>query len=144
MSDPARDIDNLAVLLLGLSLLEDDYLGGLGSRGGGKIAFHRRLHRLMLSMPEDPPLVGAAGRQPRPCEHGPLLFAQACPGGHRLDALLDAQLVKARQTRRLFHRLLREFQRTRAGPGPSHDIDSGQNRAKACATLDTGPRKSCG
>lgn len=36
--DPARDIDNLRVLAEGLQLLEDDYLGGLGSRGSGKVA----------------------------------------------------------------------------------------------------------
>jgi len=37
--DPQRDIDNLKVLVEGLKLLEDDYLGGLGSRGSGKIVF---------------------------------------------------------------------------------------------------------
>jgi CRISPR-associated protein Csm3 len=35
--DPERDITNLEVVLLGLKLLEDDYLGGLGSRGSGKV-----------------------------------------------------------------------------------------------------------
>ena len=34
-----KDIDWLAVLLDSLQLLEDDYLGGSGSRGSGKIAF---------------------------------------------------------------------------------------------------------
>lgn len=34
-----RDIDNFAKLILGLQLLEDDYLGGLGSRGSGKVVF---------------------------------------------------------------------------------------------------------
>ncbi len=37
--DPKRDIDNLSVLVQGMQLLEDDYLGGLGSRGSGRIAF---------------------------------------------------------------------------------------------------------
>jgi CRISPR-associated protein Csm3 len=32
-----RDIDNLKTLIDGLLLLEDDYLGGLGSRGSGKV-----------------------------------------------------------------------------------------------------------
>lgn len=36
--DPQRDVDNLRLLLEGMQLLEDDYLGGLGSRGSGKVA----------------------------------------------------------------------------------------------------------
>lgn len=35
----ARDIDRLATVIEAMQLLEDDYLGGLGSRGSGKIAF---------------------------------------------------------------------------------------------------------
>ncbi len=35
--DAARDVANLKVLVEGLQLLEDDYLGGLGSRGSGKV-----------------------------------------------------------------------------------------------------------
>lgn len=35
----AKDVNWLAVLLDGMELLQDDYLGGLGSRGSGKIAF---------------------------------------------------------------------------------------------------------
>ena len=34
-----KDIENLKVLLKGMRLLEDDYLGGSGSRGYGKIKF---------------------------------------------------------------------------------------------------------
>lgn len=37
--DAKRDIDNLATLVRGMALLEDDYLGGLGSRGSGKVSF---------------------------------------------------------------------------------------------------------
>ncbi len=37
--DLNHDIDWLAVLLDGMQLLEDDYLGGMGSRGSGKIVF---------------------------------------------------------------------------------------------------------
>jgi len=33
------DADNFIVVLEGLRLLEDDYLGGLGSRGSGQVAF---------------------------------------------------------------------------------------------------------
>ncbi len=35
-----QDIDNLRLLLKGMRLLEDDYLGGSGSRGYGKIKFY--------------------------------------------------------------------------------------------------------
>ena len=35
--DPEKDILNLKTLVEGLQLLEDDYLGGLGSRGSGKV-----------------------------------------------------------------------------------------------------------
>ncbi len=35
--DVQQDVENLAVLLEGLKLLEDDYLGGLGTRGSGKV-----------------------------------------------------------------------------------------------------------
>jgi CRISPR-associated protein Csm3 len=34
-----KDIERLSVLLEGLKLVEDDYLGGLGSRGSGKVRF---------------------------------------------------------------------------------------------------------
>ncbi len=36
--DP-KDVERLATVIEAMQLLEDDYLGGLGSRGGGKIAF---------------------------------------------------------------------------------------------------------
>jgi len=36
---PKQDLDMLATLFTGMQLLEDDYLGGLGSRGSGKIRF---------------------------------------------------------------------------------------------------------
>ena len=34
-----QDIQNLAILVEGLQLVEDDYLGGLGTRGSGKVCF---------------------------------------------------------------------------------------------------------
>ncbi|MEI7470454.1 MAG: type III-A CRISPR-associated RAMP protein Csm3 [Chloroflexota bacterium] len=34
-----RDVDNFSKLILGMQLLEDDYLGGLGSRGSGRVMF---------------------------------------------------------------------------------------------------------
>jgi len=39
--DPAEDVDRLAVVFEGMQLLEHDYLGGLGSRGSGKVAFRK-------------------------------------------------------------------------------------------------------
>ena len=35
----AKDVEWLSVLLDGMDLLQDDYLGGSGSRGGGKVVF---------------------------------------------------------------------------------------------------------
>lgn len=37
--DPRKDIERLRTLVEGMQLLEDDYLGGLGSRGSGKVRF---------------------------------------------------------------------------------------------------------
>ncbi|MBW7886398.1 MAG: type III-A CRISPR-associated RAMP protein Csm3 [Caldilineaceae bacterium] len=37
--DPVADVARLKTLVEGLQLLEDDYLGGLGSRGSGKVRF---------------------------------------------------------------------------------------------------------
>ena len=37
--DPAKDVRRLRTVVEGLQLLEDDYLGGLGSRGSGKVRF---------------------------------------------------------------------------------------------------------
>ncbi|HDQ34946.1 MAG TPA: type III-A CRISPR-associated RAMP protein Csm3 [Chloroflexi bacterium] len=38
VGDPQQDVAHLKTLIAGLQLLEDDYLGGLGSRGSGKVA----------------------------------------------------------------------------------------------------------
>jgi CRISPR-associated protein Csm3 len=35
--DPVKDVQRLKTLVEGLQLLEDDYLGGLGTRGSGKV-----------------------------------------------------------------------------------------------------------
>lgn len=37
--DPLRDLNHFDTVLMGLSLLEDDYLGGAGARGSGRIQF---------------------------------------------------------------------------------------------------------
>ncbi len=42
-SDAAQDIARLRTVIEGLQLLEDDYLGGQGSRGSGKVRF-RNIH----------------------------------------------------------------------------------------------------
>jgi CRISPR-associated protein Csm3 len=44
--DARADVDRLNTVLEGLQLLEDDYLGGLGSRGSGKV----RLTRIRLAV----------------------------------------------------------------------------------------------
>lgn len=44
--DPERDVRHLATLVEGLQLLEEDYLGGLGSRGSGKV----RLRDIKVSL----------------------------------------------------------------------------------------------
>ncbi len=35
--DASKDVDNLKTVLAGFQLLEDDYLGGQGTRGAGKV-----------------------------------------------------------------------------------------------------------
>lgn len=45
-----KDLERLGVILEGMQLLEDDYLGGLGSRGSGKVAFTN----IQVSFREDP------------------------------------------------------------------------------------------
>lgn len=37
IANPRKDVERLRILVEGLQLLEDDYLGGLGSRGSGKV-----------------------------------------------------------------------------------------------------------
>jgi len=37
IADPKKDVERFRTLVEGLQLLEDDYLGGLGSRGSGKV-----------------------------------------------------------------------------------------------------------
>lgn len=39
--NPEKDIQRLKTLVEGLQLIEDDYLGGLGTRGSGKVKFTR-------------------------------------------------------------------------------------------------------
>lgn len=39
LADPKLDVERLSILFEGMSLLEHDYLGGMGSRGSGKVKF---------------------------------------------------------------------------------------------------------
>jgi CRISPR-associated protein Csm3 len=39
-ANPKQDLDLFSLLIQGMQLIEDDYLGGFGSRGSGKISFH--------------------------------------------------------------------------------------------------------
>ncbi len=39
--DPAADLKHFKTVITGLQLLEDDYLGGLGSRGSGRVALQK-------------------------------------------------------------------------------------------------------
>ena len=41
IADPESDVERLYVIFEGLQLLEHDYLGGLGSRGSGKVKFQK-------------------------------------------------------------------------------------------------------
>ena len=46
IADPKKDVERFRTLVEGLQLLEDDYLGGLGSRGSGKV----KLQELTVSV----------------------------------------------------------------------------------------------
>ncbi len=41
LADPKSDVERLSVVFEGMQLLEHDYLGGLGSRGSGKVEFRK-------------------------------------------------------------------------------------------------------
>ena len=43
IADPASDVERLYIVFEGMQLLEHDYLGGLGSRGSGKVKFQKIL-----------------------------------------------------------------------------------------------------
>ncbi|HEY75207.1 MAG TPA: type III-A CRISPR-associated RAMP protein Csm3 [Thermoflexia bacterium] len=60
IADPKADVNRLRTVVEGLQLLEDDYLGGLGSRGSGKV----RLRKIRIGVRgndnylADPRLIG--------------------------------------------------------------------------------------
>lgn len=55
--DDAKDVERLSTILQGLQLLEDDYLGGQGSRGSGKVKLENIRIKMRgkdyISKPED-------------------------------------------------------------------------------------------
>ncbi len=58
IADPEKDVERLRTLVEGLQLLEDDYLGGLGSRGSGKVKLQKirvsvRSGRRYLETPQE-------------------------------------------------------------------------------------------
>lgn len=57
--DPQRDLDHFDTVLMGLQLLEDDYLGGHGARGAGRV----RLKNMKLGFK-----AGSANGQPYPAD----------------------------------------------------------------------------
>lgn len=59
--DPRKDIERLTTVLEGLQLLEDDYLGGQGSRGAGRVEFTDICVKVRRNYPQDKETVGAYG-----------------------------------------------------------------------------------
>lgn len=57
--DPQQDVDHFDTVLMGLQLLEDDYLGGHGARGSGRV----RLKNMKLGFK-----AGSANGQPYPAD----------------------------------------------------------------------------
>lgn len=57
--DPQRDLDHFDTVLMGLQLLEDDYLGGHGARGAGRV----RLKNMKLGVK-----AGSTNGQPYPTD----------------------------------------------------------------------------
>lgn len=65
--DPRQDVRRLEVLFEGMSLLEHDYLGGMGSRGYGKVKFENIRVSLRANpdyFAKDPVLIAEAGDVP--------------------------------------------------------------------------------
>ena len=52
--DPHADIDRLATVVEGLQLLEDDYLGGQGSRGAGQVELKDIVVKMRRDYPQEP------------------------------------------------------------------------------------------
>ncbi len=59
--DPRKDIERVATVLEGLQLLEDDYLGGQGSRGAGQVEFKDIAVKVRRNYPQEKETVGSYG-----------------------------------------------------------------------------------
>ena len=57
--DPRKDIERLTTVLEGLQLLEDDYLGGQGSRGAGQVEFRDIAVKVRRNYPQEEEEVGS-------------------------------------------------------------------------------------
>lgn len=80
--DPKKDIQRFKTLILGLQLLEDDYLGGLGTRGSGKVNFSN----IRLSLRSNTAYLGEA----LPVDGFPSEFADLSALIANLDKVLAA------------------------------------------------------
>ena len=59
--DPRRDIERVATVLDGLQLLEDDYLGGQGSRGAGQVELKDIVVKVRRIYPQEKEVAGEYG-----------------------------------------------------------------------------------
>ena len=59
--DPRKDIERVATVLEGLQLLEDDYLGGQGSRGAGQVELKDIVVKVRRNYPQEKKVAGKYG-----------------------------------------------------------------------------------
>ncbi|MYC95650.1 MAG: type III-A CRISPR-associated RAMP protein Csm3 [Caldilineaceae bacterium SB0661_bin_32] len=59
--DPGKDIERVATVVEGLQLLEDDYLGGQGSRGAGQVELKEIVVKVRRNYPQAKETVGTYG-----------------------------------------------------------------------------------
>ncbi|MCY4409515.1 MAG: type III-A CRISPR-associated RAMP protein Csm3 [Caldilineaceae bacterium] len=59
--DPRKDIERVATVVEGLQLLEDDYLGGQGSRGAGQVELKDIVVKVRRNYPEGKEVAGEYG-----------------------------------------------------------------------------------
>ena len=59
--DPGKDIERVATVVEGLQLLEDDYLGGQGSRGAGQVTLKEIAVKVRRNYPQKKETVGSYG-----------------------------------------------------------------------------------
>ncbi|MXZ19990.1 MAG: type III-A CRISPR-associated RAMP protein Csm3 [Caldilineaceae bacterium SB0665_bin_25] len=59
--DPRKDIERVATVVEGLQLLEDDYLGGQGSRGAGQVELKNIVVKVRRNYPQEKEAVGNYG-----------------------------------------------------------------------------------